>query len=59
LVGEREAGTLGQVAGGQSVAILRLDRVPDADAATVGGIPVKLRIPSWGTYRFGESGSAE
>jgi tRNA-modifying protein YgfZ len=59
MVGEREAGTIGEVADGDAVAILRLDRVPDAHAATVGGIPVKLAIPKWGTYRFGESGSAE
>jgi folate-binding protein YgfZ len=59
LVGEREAGTIGETANGSAVAILRLDRIPDGDAATVGGIPVKLTIPSWGTYRFGESGSAE
>jgi folate-binding protein YgfZ len=59
MVGEREAGTLGQVVNGSAVAILRLDRIPDADAATVGGIPVKLSIPNWGTYGFGESGAAE
>lgn len=58
-VGEREAGTVGQVVDGDAVAILRLDRIPDEGAATVGGIPVKLRIPSWGTYRFGESEPAE
>jgi folate-binding protein YgfZ len=59
LVGEREAGTLGVVVDGNSVAILRLDRIPGADAATVGGLPVKLSLPQWATYRFGESGSAE
>lgn len=59
LVGEREAGSIGQVVNGSAVAIVRLDRIPDGDAATVGGIAVKLAIPSWGTYRFGESGSAE
>jgi folate-binding protein YgfZ len=59
MAGQREAGTLGQVAGGRAVASLRLDRIPDADAATVGGLPVKLGIPSWGAYRFGESEPAE
>lgn len=59
LAGEREAGTIGAVSGGAAVAILRLDRLAGEDAATVGGIPVKLRIPSWGTYTFGESESAE
>jgi folate-binding protein YgfZ len=58
LVGEREAGTIGEPANGAAVAILRLDRVPDDNAATVGGLPVKLRIPAWGTYGFGESGAA-
>lgn len=55
LVGEREAGRLGAVAGGKAIAIVRLDRIPHADAATVGGIPVKLAIPAWGAYGFGES----
>jgi folate-binding protein YgfZ len=59
LVGEREAGNIGYVVNGEAVAIVRLDRVPDAGAATVGGIPVKLAIPAWGTYGFGESGAAE
>jgi folate-binding protein YgfZ len=59
LVGEREAGTIGAVADGKAVAIVRLDRIPHADAATVGGIPVKLALPGWGTYQFGESATAE
>ncbi len=59
LMGEREAGTIGESVNGSAVGIVRLDRIPDGDAATVGGIPVRLTIPSWGTYRFGESGSAE
>jgi folate-binding protein YgfZ len=59
LVGEREAGTIATVAEGRGIAALRLDRIPHADAATVGGIPVKLAIPAWGSYEFGESGSAE
>lgn len=59
LVDEREAGTVGMVLNGDAVAIVRLDRIPDAQAATVGGILVKLAIPSWGSYGFGESGAAE
>jgi tRNA-modifying protein YgfZ len=59
LVGEREAGTIGQVVDGKAVAILRLDRIADPAAATVGGIPVKLTLPSWGTYGFGESEPTE
>jgi folate-binding protein YgfZ len=59
MVGEREVGTIETNYNGAGIAIVRLDRIPDGDAATVGGIPVRLTIPSWGTYRFGESGSAE
>ena len=55
LAGEREAGTIGHVVGGKAVAILRLDRITDEAAVTVGGIPVKLTLPDWATYRFGES----
>ena len=53
LVGDREAGTVGQIVDGRSVAILRLDRVPDADAATCGGLPVSLHLPPWAPYGFG------
>jgi folate-binding protein YgfZ len=59
LVGEREAGTIGLPVDGVAVGILRLDRIPDETAATVGGLPVKLKVPAWGTYGFGESGAAE
>ena len=53
LVGDREAGTVGQIVDGRGVAILRLDRVPDADAATCGGLPVSLHLPPWAPYGFG------
>jgi folate-binding protein YgfZ len=59
LAGEREAGTLGTAFDGAAVAVLRLDRITDAHAVTVGGLPVKLRLPTWASYRFGESGAAE
>lgn len=59
LVGEREVGTIGQIVDGEAVAILRLDRVPDEGAATVGGLPVMLRLPEWATYKFGESAPAD
>jgi tRNA-modifying protein YgfZ len=55
LVGEREAGTIGQVVDGKAVAIVRLDRVANPSAATVGGKPVTLSLPHWATYRFGET----
>jgi folate-binding protein YgfZ len=59
MAGAREAGTIGQVVDGRAVAIVRLDRITDKQAVTVGGGPVRLEIPEWGTYRFGESESAE
>jgi folate-binding protein YgfZ len=59
LIGEREAGTVGQVIGGTGVAIIRLDRVSDPTKATAKGKPVTLRLPAWAAYGFGETGSAE
>lgn len=59
LVGDREAGAVGQIVDGNAVAILRLDRIPDDSAATVGGLPVKLKLPEWATYKFGESAPAD
>lgn len=56
LVGEREAGAIGFAVDGKAVAVLRLDRITDEAAVTVGGIPVRLTLPAWATYRFGESG---
>ena len=54
----REAGTTGKVVGGKAVAIVRLDRF-DGNEVTVGGAPVTVSIPSWATYRLGESAAAE
>ena len=59
LVGEREVGNIGEPLNGDAVAILRLDRIPDENAATVGGLPVRLALPAWGTYTFGQSGTGE
>jgi len=59
MAGEREAGTLGAVAGERSVASLRLDRITDLDAVQVGGQAVKLALPPWASYRFAESGGAD
>ncbi len=55
LVHDREAGTIGQTHEGKAVAIVRLDRVPDGAAATMGGLPVLLHLPDWATYAFGET----
>jgi folate-binding protein YgfZ len=59
MVGDREAGPVGLPLNGKAVAILRLDRVPDENAATVAGQQVRLTIPSWGKYGFGQSGTSE
>lgn len=59
IAGTREAGTIGQVVDGKAVAILRLDRISDAAAATVDGKPVNLALPMWATYQFGEAVSED
>lgn len=56
MAGEREAGALGQVMGERGIAIARLDRLSDPDAARVSGRPVSLALPVWARYRFGDSG---
>ncbi|MDB5563365.1 MAG: Folate-dependent protein for Fe/S cluster synthesis/repair in oxidative stress, partial [Hyphomicrobiales bacterium] len=58
-LGERELGALGAVLDGQSVAVLRLDRIADPAAVTVAGKPVTLALPSWASYSFGESVPAD
>ncbi len=55
VTGDREAGIIGQVVDGRAVAIVRLDRIADPSAVTVGGKPVGLELPVWSTYRFGEA----
>lgn len=59
MVGEREAGTIGAPRGGHVVGIVRIDRIAEADAATVLGRPVRLALPESAPYRFGESGAGE
>jgi tRNA-modifying protein YgfZ len=59
LVGEREVGNIGTSFDGRAVAIIRLDRVADAHAATFAGLPVELHLPAWATYRLGEAAVAE
>ena len=54
VAGTREAGTIGQVVDGRGVAILRLDRITDPSAVTVGGKPVAVHLPVWATYQFGD-----
>lgn len=59
LAGTREAGTIGQVVNGKAVAILRLDRITDPEAATVDGKTVTLALPQWANYQFGETGAEQ
>lgn len=54
IAGGREAGTIGQVVDRQAVAVLRLDRITDPSAVTVGGKPVTVNLPVWATYQFGD-----
>jgi folate-binding protein YgfZ len=59
----RPIGTLGSTAGGNGLAILRIDRVKDAlDAGvpiTVGGGAVSVAIPAWATFTYPEQISSE
>ena len=55
----REAGVIGMPIGGKAVAILRLDRITDPEAATVGDKPVRLALPNWANYSFGEAPADE
>lgn len=55
MAGGREAGIIGQVVDGSAVAIVRLDRIIDPAAVTVGGMPVEIDLPVWATYRLGDA----
>ena len=55
MAGDREAGTVGQVVDGRAVAIVRLDRITDPAAVTVGGKPVQIELPVWANYRLGDA----
>jgi folate-binding protein YgfZ len=54
LAGERQVGMFGSSAGGNALALLRLDRVSEALAAgetlTAGGIPIVLRKSDWARF---------
>ncbi|RYE10595.1 MAG: folate-binding protein [Hyphomicrobiales bacterium] len=57
-VGSRDAGIIGTPVDGKAVAIVRLDRF-DGGEVTVAGRPVTITLPSWATYRLGESAPAD
>lgn len=59
LANGRESGTVGSVAGERAVGIVRLDRITDPTAVTVGEAPATLTLPHWASYAFGESVATE
>src|SRR5215472_6702626 len=54
IAGERQVGTMGSAARGCGIALIRLDRVADADQSTItaGGIPIRLIKPDWARFSF-------
>lgn len=56
LAAEAEIGRLGSVAGTRGLALLRLDRVAEAQRAglalTAGGVPLRVELPPFATFRI-------
>jgi hypothetical protein len=56
MAGEKEIGTLGSSAKGHGLAMIRLDRLADAQAAglpvTCGNIALRVRKPDWATFKW-------
>jgi hypothetical protein len=52
--GERHVGTMGSAARGRGIALIRLDRVAEAEqsALAAGGIPIRLVKPDWARFSF-------
>jgi folate-binding protein YgfZ len=57
MAGEREIGSVRLVAGGQGVAVLRIDQI--SQPATVDGTPVTLALPPYATYSLEASQETE
>jgi folate-binding protein YgfZ len=60
--GERQVGTMGSAARGRGIALIRVDRVAEAEPAALaaGGIPIRLIKPDWARFSFpGEIKAAE
>jgi tRNA-modifying protein YgfZ len=60
--GERHVGTMGSAARGRGIALIRLDRVAEAEqtALAAGGIPIRLIKPDWARFSLpGEVEAAE
>jgi tRNA-modifying protein YgfZ len=52
--GERQVGTMGSSMAGRGIALLRLDRVAEADggALNAGGVPIHIVKPDWARFSF-------
>jgi hypothetical protein len=52
--GEKQVGTFGSAHGGHGLALVRIDRVADAQAAGVpivaGGVPLQIEVPAWARF---------
>src|SRR5215468_5699375 len=64
MAGERQVGTMGSAAGGRGLAMLRLERAPEALAAgaalSAGGVALRLVKPEWARFAWpGEANAAE
>jgi len=63
MAGDKPVGTTGSSAGGRALAMLRLDRVADAQAAgtplIAGGVPVEPHKPTWATFPWPSEKAAE
>ena len=63
MAGEKHVGLTGSSIGSQGLALLRLDRVADANAAglplTAGGITLHPRKPDWAQFAFPDNKAAE
>jgi len=51
---ERQVGTMGSAARGRGIALIRLDRVAEAEQVVLaaGGIPIRLIKPDWARFAF-------
>ena len=56
---EQHEGDARRVVDGKAVAIVRLDRITDPAAVTVGGKPVHIELPAWANYRLGDAAAED
>ncbi|MCB1516414.1 MAG: folate-binding protein YgfZ [Hyphomicrobiaceae bacterium] len=55
MLGERVIGRAGPAHDGKAIAIVRIDKVSNPEAATINGQTVSLALPSWASYAFSDS----